>query len=234
MEDKLNYTLVGAFVLALGAGLVAAVLWLAAGVGGKKQLDVYESIVRESVAGLNVDAPVKYLGVDVGKVNAITIDPQNSRQVRLRLLIERGTPIKQDTEAVLKIQGLTGIAHVELDGGSPDAPPLRFVAGGPPPLIPSKPSLSARLENVLGSVLSSVDRVSNNLSAMLDTDNRAALKQTLADMAAVARTLAEQQGVIKSVLADGAQAAKQLAGASEQFTPTLARISSSAQAVEKL
>ena len=33
MEDKLNPTVVGAFVLLLGAALVGAVLWLAAGSG---------------------------------------------------------------------------------------------------------------------------------------------------------------------------------------------------------
>ncbi len=39
MEDKVNYTLVGAFVLVLGAALVAAVLWLAVGIGGQKKMD---------------------------------------------------------------------------------------------------------------------------------------------------------------------------------------------------
>ena len=76
------------------------------------------------MAGLNVDAPVKYLGVDVGKVSRIEIDPRNSQQVRLHFLIDRGTPIKQDSLAVLKTQGLTGIAYIELSGGSAGSPPL--------------------------------------------------------------------------------------------------------------
>ena len=70
MDDKTNYTLVGAFVLGLGAALVAGVLWLAAGWGGQQAMDSYQAVIRESVSGLNVDAPVKYLGVDVGKVSA--------------------------------------------------------------------------------------------------------------------------------------------------------------------
>ncbi len=124
MEDKVNYTVVGAFVLALGAALITGVLWLSAGFSARKHLLPYQSIVSESVAGLNLDAPVKYLGVDVGKVSAIRIDPGNPRQVVLRFLIEQGTPIKKDTEAVLKTQGLTGIAYVELNGGSVGSPPL--------------------------------------------------------------------------------------------------------------
>ena len=130
MQDKVNYALVGAFVIVLGAALVAGVLWLASGASGQKRYDTYQSIIQESVAGLNIDAPVKYLGVDVGKVSEIAIDPLNSRQVRLRFLIERGTPIKQDSEAVLKTQGLTGIAYVELSGGSAGSPPLVAAADG--------------------------------------------------------------------------------------------------------
>ena len=98
MENKVNYAIVGAFVLALSAILIAGVLWLAAGGNTQKKYAPYQSIIQESVAGLNLDAPVKYLGVDVGKVSAISIDPNDSRQVILRFLIERGTPIKQDTE----------------------------------------------------------------------------------------------------------------------------------------
>src|SRR3990167_2884589 len=59
MDDKVNYTLVGAFVLVLGAVLVAAVLWLAAGLGGREPVDRYQAFIEESVAGLNLDAPVK-------------------------------------------------------------------------------------------------------------------------------------------------------------------------------
>ena len=171
MEDKVNYSLVGAFVLLLGAALVSGVLWLAAGVGGRQAMDRYQAVIQESVAGLNLDAPVKYLGVDVGKVTRIGIDPQNSEQVRLEFLIERGTPIKEDSVAVLKTQGLTGIAYIELSGGSADAPPLVMGADGVPPTIPFKPSLAARLENVLTNVLGNIDRVSDNLNAVFDNDN---------------------------------------------------------------
>jgi phospholipid/cholesterol/gamma-HCH transport system substrate-binding protein len=234
MDDKVNYTLVGGFVLVLGALLVAGVLWLAAGLGGRQAMDAYQAVIQESVAGLSIDAPVKYLGVDVGKVARIEIDPQNSEQVRLHFLVKRGTPIKRDSVAVLKAQGLTGIAYIELSGGSAGSPPLLAGADGEIPTIPTKPSLSARLENVLSNVLANVDRVSNNLNAVLGPDNQAALKSTLADIATLAHTLAGQQAAISAGLADAAKAARLTARASEQFEPTLARIASSAQAVERM
>ena len=234
MDDKVNYTLVGSFVVVLGAALVAAVLWLAAGLGGKKQLDSYQSIVTESVAGLNVDAPVKYLGVDVGKVSAIVIDPQNSRQVILRLAIEHGTPVKRDSEAVLKTQGLTGIAYIELSGGSAGSPPLVPTEDGPVPTIASKPSLSTRVETVLTNVLGHVDSVSANLNKVFDADNQAALRQTLADVATLARAVASQQAALSAGIADAARTARNSASASERFGPTLDRIAAAAAGVEKL
>jgi phospholipid/cholesterol/gamma-HCH transport system substrate-binding protein len=224
MEDKLNPTAVGAFVLLLGAALVAGVLWLAAGVGHRKPTTLYESIFTESVAGLNLDAPVKYLGVDVGKVQRIGIDPDNPRQVRLGLLIDQGTPVKQDSEAVLKSQGLTGIAYVELSGGSAGSPPLVAVADAPPPLIRSKPSLGARLENVMTTVLASVDRTSANLNALLSADNQAAIQRSLADVSALLQTLAAQRGAFASGITDLATTARHAAQASAQLGPAVAAV----------
>jgi phospholipid/cholesterol/gamma-HCH transport system substrate-binding protein len=234
MDDKVNYTVVGAFVLVLGALLVAAVLWLSAGIGGRQEVDAYQAYIEESVAGLNTDAPVKYLGVDVGRVSHIEIDPANSQQVRLRFEIRRGTPIKRDSEAVLKTQGLTGIAYVELSGGSASAPALRSDDADTLPTIPFKPSLAARLENVLGTVLANIDRLTTSLDAVFDADNRSALKAGLADTAQLARALASQQAVVKAGIADAARTARLTAEASAQLAPTLARIASSAEAVERL
>jgi phospholipid/cholesterol/gamma-HCH transport system substrate-binding protein len=222
MEDKLNPTLVGAFVLLLGAALVAAVLWLSAGVGGGRPSTAYQTIFSESVAGLNLDAPVKYLGVDVGKVRSITIDPDNPRQVRLGLLIDQGTPVKQDSEAVLKSQGLTGIAYVELGGGSPGSPALVSAADGAPALIRSKPSLGARLENVMTTVLASVDRTSGNLNSLLSADNQAAIQRSLADASALLHTLAEQRGALAAGITDLATTARHAAAASAQLGPVVA------------
>lgn len=234
MDDKVNYSLVGLFVLALGAALVAAVLWLAAGLGGQQAMNTYQAVIKESVAGLNVDAPVKYLGVDVGKVSRIEIDPRNSQQVRLHFLIDRGTPIKQDSLAVLKTQGLTGIAYIELSGGSAGSQPLLAGADGVAPTIPFKLSLGARLENVLTNVLANVDRTSNNLNAVFDAENSAALKALLADTAAVARALAAQKVAMSAGVADAARTAQLAARAGEQLGPTLDRIAASALAVERM
>ena len=186
----MNYALVGGFVLLLGTVLIAAVLWLASGGAFQKQYDLYQAVENESVAGLNLDAPVKYNGVDVGKVREIHLDASHPQRVNLLFAIERGTPIKEDTVAVLKTQGITGITYVELNGGALNAPPLHTAPGAQYPEIRTRPSLSARLENVLTSVLAKLDNTSSSINAVLSEENRAAFKSTLTDIALVARTIA--------------------------------------------
>jgi len=229
-----NYALVGAFVLILGAVLIAGVLWLASGGSLQKKYDLYLAIVDESVAGLNLNAPVKYNGVDVGKVQEIRLDPVNPERVNLLFAIERGTPIKEDTVAVLKIQGLTGIAYVELSGGARDAPLLRATAGSNYPVIRTKPSLSARLENVLTTVLAKLDSTSNNLNALLSDENRAAFTSALADIATVAHTIAARKDALDAGIANAARTFENASRATAQAGPVIDRIGRSAEAVEKM
>jgi phospholipid/cholesterol/gamma-HCH transport system substrate-binding protein len=229
-----SYVLVGAFVLVLGAGLMGVVLWLASGGALQKRYDLYLAIETEPVAGLNLNAPVKYNGVDVGKVRTIQLDPANPEHVRLVFAIERGTPINQDTLAVLKTQGLTGIAYVELEGGGRESAPLRASAPGQYPEIRTKPSLSARLENVLTSVLAKLDQTSNNINAMLSDDNRAAFTHALSDIAAVSHTLAARKTTLDAGIASAAQTFDNGARVTAQLGPVIEQISRSAQAVERM
>lgn len=230
----MNYTLVGAFVLVLGAALVAAVLWLAAGGSTKTKVDLYRSIMEESVSGLSANAPVKFNGVEVGQVRTIRLDPKNPERVLLTLAIEHGTPITVDTLAVLKTQGLTGIAYVELAGGARGSAPLVASSPGELPLIPSKASLTARLENVIMTVLGKVERTSTTLDALLSEQNRAAVSSALADIAAVSRTVAARTSSLDSAISNAARTADHSARAAAQLGPVIVRVGRGADAVEKM
>ena len=234
METKVNYSIVGAFVLVLGAALIAGALWLASGGTLQKKYDLYLAILDESVAGLNLNAPVKYNGVDVGKVRDIRLDPANPERVRLVFAIERGTPIKIDTVAVLKTQGLTGIAYVELSGGARDAAPLLAISPEEYPVILTKPSLSARLENVLTSVLAKLDSTSGNINAILSDENQAAFKSALADIAAVARTIAARKDTLDAGITHAARTFENTSRLTAEAGPVIARIGRGADAIEQM
>ena len=230
----MNYALVGAFVLVLGAALIAGALWLMSGGSFQTKYDYYLAMEDESVAGLNLNAPVKYNGVDVGKVHGIKLDPENPERVQLTFAIVRGTPIKVDTVAVLKTQGLTGIAYVELSGGARDSPLLTATVEGQYPVIRTKPSLSARLENVLTTVLEKLDKTSSNIDALLSDENREAFKSALADIAIVARTIAAKKNTIDAGINSAARTFDNSARLTAQLGPVVDRIGRGADAVEKL
>ncbi len=230
----MNYALVGGFVLTLGAALVAGVLWLASGGATRKSFDYYLAVEDESVAGLNLNAPVKFNGVDVGRVDEIRLDAVDPQRVNLLFAIETGTPVREDTVAVLKVQGLTGIAYVELSGGLRNSPLLRPGPDGSPPTIRTKPSLSARLENVLTTVLAKLDSTSSHIDAVLSDENRTALRNALADIATVARTVATRKDSIDTGIASAARTFEGSARIAAQLGPVIERVGRSAAAVEKM
>jgi phospholipid/cholesterol/gamma-HCH transport system substrate-binding protein len=229
-----NYTLVGAFVLALGAALIAVVLWLASGGLWQKKFDIYLAIEQESVAGLNLNAPVKYNGVEIGKVKFIELDPQNPQRVNLYLAIEHGSPVKEDTVAVLRTQGLTGIAYVELSGGALNSPLLRTLEGAKFPVIATKDSLAARLENVLTRVLAKLDSTSNNINAILSEANQRAFSSALADIAVVTRTFAARKDTMDGAITHAGQTLDNAARVSAQLAPALERVGRGADAVQRM
>ncbi len=211
-------------MLVLGTLLIAGVLWLASGGALQKKYDFYLAIVQESVAGLNLNAPVKYNGVDVGKVKNIQLDPDNPERVRLIFAIERGTPIKVDTIAVLKTQGLTGIAYVELDGGTKNAAPLLAKGDNQYPVIQTKPSLSTRLENVLTTVLAKLDSTSNNIDSLLSKENRESFKSALTDMATISKTIAARKDLIDASIVNVARTANNTAHTTQELRPIIAKV----------
>lgn len=178
MQSKVNYMLVGLFVIALFSALALAVFWLTMG-GDKKVYDYYRVYFSESVAGLNPKATVRYRGVAVGQVETIRLDPANPNQVDVVLGIERGTPVNRDTIAILSTRGLTGVASVELSGGGPQSPPLEKPADQDLPIIEAGPSLVARLDDAFNNILTNVNNLSGKLERLLGDENQAAVTDIL-------------------------------------------------------
>lgn len=234
MEDKVSYTIVGGFVLLLSAAIVAGVLWLGSGKSYRVAYDRYEVYMSESVAGLNLNAPVRYRGVEVGAVREIALDPGDPERVRLALDIVHGTPVKTDSVAVLSSQGLTGIAYVDLGGGSRGAPPLVATPGERHPVIPSEPSRISQLYEGASTLLTGLEKSSQSLNALLDEENRQALKRALADIERVTHTLAERQDVIDRGVVGAAKTLENTAQVSAQLAEVVGRIRASADAVERM
>jgi len=179
MGSNANYAIVGLFVLLFTAGVLGFAYWLAKH-GGQQEYDYYQVFMTESVAGLSTDASVKYRGVEVGTVSEMDLNPDNPEQVRLVLKIRRGTPVKTDTRATLKFYGITGLAFIELQGTSRDAPRLE-PGDGEMPVIPTTPSTFTRLDDALSELAVKSTRALDRIDRLLSDDNLKAVATLLKD-----------------------------------------------------
>ena len=94
-----------------------------------KEKDVYYIVYEDvSVMGLDVGSSVKYLGINVGSIQDIYIDPEDVNRIIVRIGLKKDTPIKTDVQADISTIGITGIKIIELRGWSNEAAPLN--AGG--------------------------------------------------------------------------------------------------------
>ncbi|MFC4348860.1 MlaD family protein [Kordiimonas lipolytica] len=139
METRASHILVGSFVLAFLAGLIAFAIWIA-----KVDLDAeyqeYDIFFDGSVSGLYKRSIVYYLGIPVGDVRDITLAPHDSEKVRVLVRLRSEVPVNEETYARLEFQGLTGVAYIEIKGSPQGSAPLKAKAGQERPVIRSEAS----------------------------------------------------------------------------------------------
>jgi phospholipid/cholesterol/gamma-HCH transport system substrate-binding protein len=114
MDRNTNYVVVGAFVLLVIGMAVSFVYWYT-DERDKRTYQHYEIYYDGTVSGLTAGSPVRYLGVDVGKVARIMLDPRNRKRVEVLADIEDSAPIDTRTLALLSIQGVTGLLFIDLE-----------------------------------------------------------------------------------------------------------------------
>ncbi len=199
MEGRVNYLGVGIFVTLFMAGLFGFAFWLMK-YGTTESYSRYLVYFDESVAGLSRDAAVKYMGVDIGTVEKMRVDPKNTSVVEVYLKLNQDVTIKEDMRATLKFYGMTGLAYVEITGKNPNAPKLRPKEGESLPVIPSSPSIYARLDETLAHIASKLTITLGKIETLLSEENLRKFGHTLAHIESVTRTLAEKKGDIATLI----------------------------------
>lgn len=191
METRAPYALIGLFVLAAIGAVFGFVYWME-NTGGLGERAIYRIRFERSVAGILVGSGVTFNGIRVGEVTDLRVMPDQPQQVIARISIIPGTPVRADTQASLDIQGLTGIAVVALNGGSPASPPLKS-SDGQPPLIVADPLAWQSMTQAARSALQRVDSVL--------ADNSQPLKDTLTNLRTFSDALARNSERIDSIAA---------------------------------
>lgn len=233
METKVNYAMVGLFVIILGVMIIIIPLWLTSGISNK----IYHTYVvyfNESVAGLTEGSSVKYNGVDVGNVQKIILDLKNPQQVDILLNIQEGTPITTATRATVMIQGLTGVGYISLSGGAPNALPLVATANQPYPVIKSIPSFFLRLDSIATKLADNIDKLSLHLDQLLNPVNQKAVTDTLVNLDKITTTFASNSAKLNNTIQSADIVLKNTAMASQQFPIVIQNVQSSAAQFDQL
>ncbi len=230
METRASYTLVGAFVLSVLLGIVVMVVWLA-----DVQFDTeqrrFHIFFDGSVTGLKVGNPVRYRGIPVGVVTDMEINPENVEQVRVEIEVPSTTPIKQDAIASLEFQGLTGVAFVQITGGTNEAPELVAGVGEDLPVIPSTASqleeLFEKAPELLTRFIALVDRANDILS----DENRENIAGVLSSVNQLTSALADSSGDVQRILGESADTLSQVKATAREAEVLVAAFSDRADSI---
>jgi len=184
MNNKVNYTLVG-FLVLFGVALILGFSYWLLKPTNDEQVRKYNIYFDESVLGLNIDAPVKYRGISVGKVTKLRISPTNSSQVEVQVTILTTTPIKVDTVAKLTAQGITGLSYINLSMGNHNSAVLVTNGTQRYPVIKTVPSFFEGFEKSLGSVSTKLSSTLTQTEKLLNDDNQKQISLLLTRSAGV-------------------------------------------------
>lgn len=176
MENKSHALAAGIFVLVVAAMLAGLAIWLTRDNANYEQ---YELSTKDGVSGLQPQATVRYKGVAVGKVTRIGFDPQVAGNVLIRIAVNEQAPIGPKTFAVLGYQGVTGLAHVQLDDADQPYPELPPGPSGLPRL-PLKPSPFGKLAEQAPAILTQVEEATRRINLLLGDGNQQKLSEALA------------------------------------------------------
>ena len=232
METRANHVLIGAFVLAVVAFALLFALW-----ANRYQSDSawrdYLVVFDEAVTGLSVGGAVQYNGIKVGEVRELSLDPDDPSKVLARIRLDSATPVKTDTVAKLALTGLTGVAVIQLSGGSADAPRLAPTPSGDPPVIVAQASALQKLLASSEDIATTVSEVLVRIRRVLSEENMARVGRIIMDIEQVTGTLGEQHENLGLLVADARAAAVALKETLAEAQSTIANVDDSVDAIDR-
>jgi phospholipid/cholesterol/gamma-HCH transport system substrate-binding protein len=200
METRAQYIAVGAFVLIILVAGVASVLWLGRVEFGR-ELDTYYIFFRGSVAGLTRGSAVQYNGIPVGRVTDIRVDRENLSQIRVTVQIDSNlVEIKTDARAFLDTNILSGVATVQIRGGTQQASILEPKQGHHYAIIKAGQSALEEVKSSLPDLVADLKLASHNLNLLLDERNRRAVADSLQNLRTITAALADHSQDVGVIL----------------------------------
>ncbi|WP_319775650.1 MlaD family protein [Breoghania sp.] len=214
METRANYIAIGSVVL---VSIVAAFVftWWLATTGEGNSRRTLRVVFPGAVTGLEVGGTVFFNGIRVGDVTRLTFAEDDPTHVVAFTAINPNTPLRADTKASLGFSGLTGVAYVELVGGSRDKPAL-LSAEENPELIADRSGFQDLMAGA-SDVLAKADKSLTSLNDLIE-ENRPSVTKSVENVSRFTEALASNSDGVAdfmSSISDATQAFSRLSGKME-------------------
>jgi phospholipid/cholesterol/gamma-HCH transport system substrate-binding protein len=222
MERDARYATVALFALACIAAAVAFVWWYS-GRGDQNEYDRYEIYFEGTVSGLSKGSPVRYLGVDVGRVISLSVDKADPGRVKVVAEIDTTAPISGATHANLGLLGLTGLLYIDLQQDD-EVPASRPLPQGEryPVIAARKGTIEASMEQ-LPRILAQTEEVMSRIAQVLAPENVQAVGTTLANVQRMSAELQPAMADVRALAGDLRQVSQSTLALTTRLNSTLAR-----------
>ncbi|MCB1901693.1 MAG: MCE family protein [Rhodocyclaceae bacterium] len=248
MENRAHALAAGLFSLFLGAAVIAAIWWFS---DDSAPVRRYLLVSNGNITGLNIQAQVRFRGIQAGKVESIRINADNPREILVQISLRDDLPVTRGTTASLGYQGVTGLAFVQLEDRGADPAPL--VANGPGlPRIELQPGLIDKASDIALETLNRIGSASEKLVLLLSGENMKRVESILGRLesasARVDGSLAvlpeimanvnsllsqENLGQFKTVLSNLEKTTEEAGPAVKEFRSLIVRIDESAASIDR-
>ena len=200
METRSNYIMVGAVTVALLAGTLLFIVWLAG--LSNKSTKCYDIYFAQAVGGLNKGSNVTFSGVPVGQVQRISLLPSRPEFVWVRIEVDEQTPVLQGTTAQIKGVGFTGVSEIQLDGAVRGSPPIQQVGPQGCPVIPASTGGLGALLNSAPELIDRIQRLTERLTELLSDKNQNSISDILENLDKTTTVIADRAPELADAIAD--------------------------------
>src|SRR6478672_6375210 len=215
METRSNYIMVGAVTVALLAGVLLFIVWLAG--LSNKQTKCYDIYFAQAVGGLNKGSNVTFSGVPVGQVQKISLLPSRPEFVWVRIDVDEQTPVLQGTSAQIKGVGFTGVSEIQLDGAQRGRPPIDQLGPQGCPVVPSSSGGLGALLNSAPELIDRIQRLTERLTELLSDKNQNSIADILENLDRTTKVLADRAPDLADAIGDARVAARNAGIAAQKF-----------------
>jgi phospholipid/cholesterol/gamma-HCH transport system substrate-binding protein len=212
---------------------VVTVLWLA-GVQYSQEYTYYQAYFKGSVTGLGKGTPARYNGIEVGRITNLEFDPNDPQRVIVTMQLQPKLNIREDSVASIDSQGLTGGTFVEITGGTASSPLLVAHDDQRYPVIRTKPSTFAQLQQTAPEVVAKLNVAASRLNDLLSDENRRAIAHILTNLDESTQVIARRSADIDATITNANKVMANLNDASNGVRPTLQHVDLTVQKFGKV